>query len=385
MKKNITFILACAITCLLLFGCSPRNENHGDLIHINVSRSHPTKEININEIATVEFLQLPVYDDFLFRGNPRVITENKIVFGDTQNGDVLFFSRDGRPLSRFNHRGQGPQEYNNITRLLFDEETDEVFILSQDRLLVFSSTGVYKRTLSLPEQMSLPDIAIFDDEKLLLLRNYSFVGDPQNPEFWLISREDGHLIEMIDLPKDDPVTTFHMVRDDNMVSIMMAPTNHIVRYKDGFLLSEFSLDTVFFLSPNRELTPIMTRSPAIQSMNPITFVNSFVEASDYQFFHAVTVRLDNNRLPQRFLMRNRRTGAVYEQRFIFDEFRGRELFISPNNIATTQNSRIGLISLDLTELQDALDDGKLSGRLKEIVEQSDFDGNNVFMLLHFRD
>jgi hypothetical protein len=45
---------------------------------------------------------------------------------------------------------------------------------------------------------------------------------------------------------------------------------------------------------------------------------------------------------------------------------------------------IGLIELDLVELQDANDEGRLSGRLREIVENSEEDGNNVFMLLHFK-
>ena len=75
---------------------------------------------------------------------------------------------------------------------------------------------------------------------------------------------------------------------------------------------------------------------------------------------------------------------MYRQRIVFDDFTGREATISHGTIATTQNSRLGLISLDLTELQDANDEGRLSGRLQEIVENSYEFGNNVFMLLHFK-
>ena len=80
MNKFNVILLLCTTACLFLFGCtSPENQNDSDLIHINVSRSYSVKEINLAEIAKIEFLQLEMHDDFLFRGNPRVITDNKII------------------------------------------------------------------------------------------------------------------------------------------------------------------------------------------------------------------------------------------------------------------------------------------------------------------
>jgi len=43
-----------------------------------------------------------------------------------------------------------------------------------------------------------------------------------------------------------------------------------------------------------------------------------------------------------------------------------------------------LIDLSLVELQDANRENKLSGKLKELVDNSDNEGNNIYMLLHFK-
>ena len=364
-----------------LIGCAPNNENQGDLIHIDVSRSYPVKELRLEEVAEIEFLQLEMHDDFLFSGNPRVITESKIIFGE-RNGDILVFSRDGTPLSRFNRRGQGPGEFSFMAGLLYNEVTNEIFVITSTNIMVYSLVGEFKRTIQPHEGVFLhgseTQISSFDAETFLL----HLITDIYPTRFSLISKKDGNLIQSIDIPRDEEIITFAYTPDRS--GIFIAPTHRIVSYKDGFLLTDFSLDTVFFLSQNRELSPILVRTPAIQSMSTVVYLNGFIEAGNYQFFSAVTVRNENNRLPQRHLMRDKTTGSVYVQRVTFDDFDGREIILSPERIVNTQGSRLGFVSLDLTELQDANDEGRLSGRLREIVENSEEDGNNVFMLLHFK-
>ncbi|MDR0540626.1 MAG: 6-bladed beta-propeller [Dysgonamonadaceae bacterium] len=57
------------------------------------------------------------------------------------------FSKDGTPQSRFNRLGQGPEEYNNIMRIHYDEKTDDVFVGQEhvNYIQVYSSHGEYKR------------------------------------------------------------------------------------------------------------------------------------------------------------------------------------------------------------------------------------------------
>ena len=165
--------------------------------------------------------------------------------------------------------------------------------------------------------------------------------------------------------------------------IISFPTTSFVRYNDGFLLDMYTSDTVF-LFRNRELSPFLVRTPKIHSMNPIVILQGFLEAGNYQFLSTRRLQVVDGNVPSTVLMRDKTTGSIYRPRRItFDEFRGREVRIS-SGTAVRNNSRLGLISLDLTELQDALEEGRLSGRLQEIVENSYEFGNNVFMLLHFK-
>jgi hypothetical protein len=234
--------------------------------------------------------------------------------------------------------------------------------------------------LPLLEEARIREFVSYDNETLLLYDHWGTYPAP----FVLISKKSGKIIRAVDTPEDETIHPFYVQQDETGIHILTAPAYQIVKYKDGFLLTDFSLDTVFFLSPHKELSPILARNPAIQLMEPAVYLNSFVESGNYQFVSAITVRNVNGELPRAYLMRDKRTGSIYRQRITFDDFGRKEINLSPETIASTQNSRLGLISFDLTELQDANNEGRLSGKLKEIVENSEEDGNNIFMLLHFK-
>ena len=374
--------LACAITWIFLFGCTPRNQHHdGYIIHVNIGRTPPVKELNLTEIARVEFLQLPVHDDFLFRGRPRIITDNKIIFGEGMSGDILIFSRDGTPLSRFNRRGGGAQEFNTMGSVMFDEASNEIFVVASNRILVYSLEGEFKRALPLLEDARIFDALIvnFNAELFLIYDENDVYPAP----FSLISKYDGSVVGTIDVPIGEPLSDRIEMMQGERHLIFMPWRTRMIPHPDGFLLNNYSTDTLFLLSPTKELTPFLVRTPGLHASTPIT-IDGFIEAGEYQIVHTTRYQIQDMRIPEFYLMRNRTTGSMYTQRFIFDEFRGKEITLSFHTIRPTQNSRIGLISLDLTELQDANDEGRLSGRLKEIVDNSEEDGNNVFMLLHFK-
>jgi hypothetical protein len=380
IKAVLSFII-CAY-CIFT-GCAPRKENGGKLIHINVSATYPEKTIKLEELAGIEYLQLEVHDDFLFRGLPAAVTNNKIIIPRFDNGEILTFSRNGKPISKFNRKGSAPGDFSDLRTVVYDEGAQEFFIqTSNNRTFVYSAEGKYLRDFALKGNLHRQYLS-FDSETLLLYDNYYFERSYPT-SFSLISKQDGSIVKSIDLPKNEPIMTAVIYQTEDAISVYTAPANHIVKYNEGFLLTDFALDTVYFYSQETEFVPIITRTPAIQSMNPVVYLNSFVEGGDYQFFTSVTVRQENGRLPQTHLMRNITIGSVYRQRITLNDFQGKEINLSPTAIANTQNSRLGLIELDLAELQDANEEGKLSGRLKEMVENSEEDGNNIFMLLHFK-
>ena len=367
------------IVFFFFLGCTSEKSRENDLIYINISASYAEKEIQLEDIADIEYLQLEFDDDFLFSEVATAVTTNYIIVCRFIAGDILVFSREGKPLSKFNHKGSGPNEYVYIERLIFDELSDEFFIKFSDKIIIYSLSGEFKRELQLLGNHRR-EIVNFDAQTLLLY-------DDDNPFYptsvTLISKNDGSVVDSIQIRKEKEEVVLY-VSSSNEDFIIIGPTYHLVKYKDGCLLTDFSVDTVYFLSSERNLSPILVRQPAIQSMDPIVYLNSFVEAGDYQFMSAVTVKNENNRLPITYLIRDKNTGSIYRQKITFDDYKEKEVHLSPLTIVNTQDSNLGLIVLDLPDLQDANRANRLNGKLKELVDNSEEDGNDIYMLLHFK-
>jgi hypothetical protein len=380
MRFKIILCLSIGISVyFLLSGCKSEKGNKSNLIEFDVSTSYPEKEIRLDEIADIEYLQLELDEDFLFVNAPHIVTSDKIII--SRDGDVLIFSRNGKTVSKFNHKGNGPGEYNYITTLLYDEQADEIFIESRshNKLFVFSSSGDFRRTIPLFGIMNNMDCQLvnFDSETLLLYDDYNLSPSP----FLFISKKDGSVADTVHTPKGEAVLLFAIVDEHN---ILFSASHRMVKHNDGYLLTDYSTDTVYLLSHDKNLSPVFVRSPKIQSMDPVVYLNSFIEAGNYEFLSAVTVRAENGRLPKTYLMRDRQTGSVYRQKIVFNDYKGNEVFLSPETIDKTQDSRLGLIVLGLDELKNADNENKLGGKLKELVNNSDEDGNDIYMLLHFK-
>ena len=384
MKPKIILYLFLTVY-FTFFSCISEKKNETDLLQFDISASYPEKEIKLEEIADIEYLQLEVNEGFLFyNSNWTIVASSKIIIFNRGDGDILIFSRDGKPISGFNHKGNGPEEYVEMLGVIYDEISDEFFITSLNKIAVYSVSGDFKRFIPLLNTYN-NYIVNFDTNTLLLYDEDNKYPSP----FTFISKEDGNVVDIVDMPKDKEVITYimHQTLTNNVVTrlnVIRRPEYHFVKHNNGYLLTDFSIDTVFYLSEKKELYPILVRKPAIQSMDPIIYMNSFVETSNYEFVSAVTVREENMSLPVSYLVRDKNTESVYRQKITFNDYRGKEITISPVTIANTQDSKLGLIVLSLVELQDANRENKLSGRLKELVDDSEEDGNDIFMLLHFK-
>ena len=371
MKHRVIFYLF-----LLFAGCKSGNDN--SLIYFDVSASYPEKEIKLEEVANIEYLQLEFDDKFLFARAPHIITSQKII--TSHDGDVLIFSRNGKPLSKFNRKGMGPGEYTYIRVLLYDETSDEIFVKLENKFLVYTSSGEFKRTIPLLDRLDdvYCQFVNYDSETLLLHNDYNVYPNP----FTFISKKDGSVCDTIITPKGKDVMLFDFYPEKGL--LIFAPTYRIVNHRDGFLLTDYTIDTVYLFSHDKKLIPILERKPSIQSMNPIIYLNSFIEAGNYDFVSSVTVKNENGSLPKKHLMRDKKTGEVYRQKIIFNDYQGKIIYLSPEIIANTFDSRLGLIVLDFNELREANAANKISGKLKDIVENSEEDGNDIYMLLHFK-
>ena len=359
----------------VLLGCSCTNtDQEKGLTTIDLSKDYPKKEILLSEIADIQYVYMNEGNDYIYGGNPLYVSDHTFVF--YSEGSFLFFTKDGQPKSKFNHQGNGPDEYDYFSKVVYDEANDELYILSEKRLIVYSSSGVHKRTiaLSLSDDKRITSMANYDNGSLLLFDSDNFV---------LISKADGSELKRLDVSSGEKVKLYAINQDEQRVSVIASTQNQIVNYKDGLLLSDYSTDTVFFFNKNKELIPVLIKQPSIHSMDPVIYANTFVEAADYLFYRKIIVKVQNGQLPSVYLMQNKKDGTVYEQEIKMDDFKGKQVEIAPEIL--TSSSRHGLVVLDLVELEEAYADGRLKGKLKELMEKIDREnGNNVYMLLIFK-
>ncbi|MDL2265413.1 6-bladed beta-propeller [Parabacteroides sp. OttesenSCG-928-G07] len=395
---------------LILYGCSSSQPTQGDVIQIDVTKNYPEKEIKLTDIADVSYVRFDAeQDEYLFQGYPVSITANNIVILDSRIGDFYFFTKEGKPKSTFNRRGNGPEEYVNTRNAVYDEENDELFVCENNIIKVYSSAGAYKRTLSLPKKAWIQEIIIYDNNSLIIydvsVRNDHAVkklneitgeqetkenAPPENEDKYLssiirVSKTDGSLIEYIDVPENYDIELTVPFQRAEFSGVNFGPSNRMLKHKDGLVLCNQETGVVFLYDNNQSLNPVLEQKPLIETMNPIIYINNFIETRNYQFIEVITLKVDDSiRFPSTHLMRDKQDGSLYRQKTVLDEFKGKEIFISPTRITSTRNAQIGLIQFTLDELKEAYDSNKLSGELKDLVADMDEEENDIYVLLDFK-
>ena len=362
-------------------------------------RSYPEKEILLTDIADVTYLCLnSENDDFLYRGGISSITKNTIVVSDRflGNGNILLFSKEGNPKSRFNNKGQGSTEYLDAHRVIYDEESDEVFVYSiSGGIKVYSSTGEFKRKVALPEEFGSNSVYSFDNESLLLYdalvvlpgKKREVIEETDYPTkyyshpFVLISKVDGKVLDYVKLPSNETELIYYV--DETAVRIL---TNPVINTEKGFLLCNPETDTVFLYDKNKVLTPVICKTPLVKDLNPMVIMNNCLDFEEYQFMDIITVQYMPEMSPVypiKYLIRNKKTGEVYRQKIILPDYKDKE-FIIGNRVSKIYEEGV-FFELELLELKQAYNENRLFGKLKELVATlNEYEDNNVFMFVNFK-
>ena len=401
MKKvNSIFI----IILLIMAGCGRSKQSTEELAFIDVRKNYPEKETCLTDFAEVTYLYLNSDDDdYLYKGRIHCITENTVVVCDDVSGSVLFFSRDGMPKSRFNHKGQGPGEYTFVQRLFYDETTDDVFIIGsmRDRILVFSSSGTHKRTVFFPQGTLFGnDIVSFDDSSFLFydsqptlnraLSGYQNISESDwRSCYYRISKVDGAVLDYFELPMPPIVLGINYDTGGEILGniVPVRYKNYILKNREGALVGNPESDTVFLYRKDEPMLPVIRRIPSLASTDPMIYMNNCVDAGSYQFMEIFTLRMEGvtpGIIPVKHYMRDKKTGEIFRQKIILPDYKGKEFLISPSR--TGRDYKSGpYIEFDLIELKEAYHTNQLSGKLKELVATLNEDeDNNVFMLVHFK-
>ena len=378
-----------------------------DAMAFDVTKTYLEKEIILADIANITYVHLSTDDDdYLYSGRNFQITKNTITVVDNSSNSILFFSKDGNPKSRFNHFGQGPEDYLRIGQhqLIYDELSDEVYVAHSENVIhVYSSTGIYKRRFTMPQGILIHDLTDYDDHSFFFMDGFPIImtnlrqGGGNFPAvdyvipFYRVSKTTGEVLAYVELPGTD----LRLGYSFGGIWLNANPRIYSQKSPEGIWLCNIETDTIFLYSGDKSLTPVIYQTPSVSSLNPKEYLSRFLDKEQYQYLQ-VTILHESEFagfFPAKYYLRNKKTGETVHPKFIVPDYKGKDFIMDP--LRPNANGRVSndgffyddgyCFELGLYELKEADRENKLSGKLKELVATLDEDtDNNVFMLVEFK-
>ena len=370
--KRINYFI---ITLFLITGYAGSIKSADELVVINVTKSYPKKELNLKDIVDIEYIPLETTNEFLCPGNLKAtVSDNLIAVTDPKGSAIILFDRTGKGLKNINKRGQGPGEYLMVSEIALDEDNNEMYVLDMilTQIFVYDLQGKFIRSFKFQDGYNAQSIRNFDREHLMCLGIYK----PQDvkPPFFVISKKDGAFKEFIEIPRIKQISI-----SSNQLGFRSTvfPLSY-VPYRNNWMLSDYSSDSIFMFSLDFKLTPFIARTPPIHSMNPEVVLRPTMFTDRYYFMEIEKYTSGEDVRTQ--LVYDCMEKALFEFTIYNDDYPDKP-FVIPRGTAITSNEVVSVSKFESFELVEAYKEGKLKGRLKEIASKSDDEDNPVLMLL----
>lgn len=391
MHKIILFII---VSALLILHISCTTKDAIDIMTIDVTKKYPEKNIYLHDIAEIEYLTLETEDNFLY-SYIIGISESFIICGNHFEKSFVFFSRtSGKPISKIARHGEGPEEYNIAAASVYSEENDEFFILDYPiGIKVYGRDGTYKRALEFRERSYIggPE-AFYDFDEYNLMYYDGFQGSFNNypTSFVLVSKQDGRTTKEIKIPYEKKISLmFTRKSDENAIIGSMPKVFFAVRNGNDYLLTEYSADTVYRYTQENGLIPVLVRKPSIQEMHSKIILHSWLEIDKYIFLSTSNLEVDRNEFgvfQDKGYLIEKSTGNIFQSHVHMNDYKGKDILLNPSVLSRSLNStKTGFLSFHIQELLKANKDKKLSGKLKEKVEQTIDEDGHIIMILYFNE
>jgi hypothetical protein len=390
--------IRCIVLLLLLCGCAGNSiQNQENIPVIDLSRDYPEKKISFQELGgEIEYIPLETTDDALIDKRAKIvsISDKYIIITNDIRGDVFTFGRDGKIISYFNHKGQSGEEYIQLRQLIFDEKNQEFYVLTLNNIIVYSEKGQYKRTLTFPEKTNLTRIYNFNDETLFGYDEYGILGNEYNTNpYLLISKKEGSIVSTLErsLPKryaDRLLFDAKNEKGENQKKILTI-SGYVNNWSNAnnFVISDLSSDTIFQLTRNKKLIPLVTRKPSVHEIDIRTFLTSEFKTDKFMLFNYVKINFEK-------LLKNMRANEGYSISTLLYDFANNQIYdvqlynadcekyccyqFADTNIA--ENS--GAVLMNIYNIISQKDE--VSGKLKQIAKILNEEDNPVLMIVKFK-
>ncbi|MDR2145397.1 MAG: 6-bladed beta-propeller [Tannerella sp.] len=387
-KTKMTFAI---ILLVVLTGCGSGKHSTDDFITVDVTASYPKKELILQDFMDVEYIPLETNDEFITQGIVLYVSRKYILTRNQgMDGVIFIFDRNGQGIRKINRKGQGPEDYTFINSLVLDEDEGEIFVhdYSQSKILVYDLNGKFSRSLKYnidDDTLKYSDLQNYDKEHLI---GYDATGDfHEARQFYhlIISKKDGSIVRKIQVPFKEKKTTMIQGQEGEVFYTAFVPFNSIFPYRNEWILSQPSSDTIYRVRSDFSTFPIIARIPPIQSMSPEVFLSPKLLTERYYFMVSSEKKAefinDFVRIPQTQLVYDKQENTIFEYSVYNDDFSNRKQI----GIGTPVNTEIAFWQkLDAYQLVEAYGKGELKGRLKEISAGLEEEDNAVIMLVKYK-
>ena len=384
MKKST--LISGIILLAGLAGCGQRQAVNDDLITVDITKTPSSKkELILQDFMDVEYVALETKDDFLNQGIVMDIGKKfMLVKNRNDDGDIFVYDRTGKAITKINHKGQGGEEYTNITGITLDEDNREMFVNDHfsQKIVVYDLLGNFKRYFKYKEKYEdLFYTYIYNYDRDNLICNDQF---NEKIAFVLISKQDGRVTKEIKIPFKKKKLLMKFLRDKETTnSVSPGPYRTIILHKGNWMLLELSSDTVYSLLPDYSLRPFLARTPAIQSMDPEVYLIVRLLSDRYCFMETIKNVFDfekDSGFPKTFFMYDRQK-KVFLRYTVYNGDYTTKKEIYMNWLRPVNHEIESWQALDANQLVESYKSGELKGRLKEIAATLNEDSNPVIMLI----
>lgn len=380
MKKATTLL---AILLLFLVGCSGNQQQNKDFITVDVIKSYPEKELTLQDFMDVEYVPLETTDQFLTKGMVMDVGKDILVVSNAREGDIMLFDRrTGQGVKKINHRGQGAEEYLLLVNLILDEENGEMFANDgpSSKIQVYDLNGNFKRSIRYRKGAFVSNIYNYDKEHLLCQDTYAPDNTSSMNSFFLLSKQDGTMKD-IEIPFEKKISTVIVQRVGDQVYGNAPRNSFIVPFRQNWILTEPSADTVYMHQPDKSLRPFMVRTPSVHTMAPEVFLFPGVLTDRYYFMQTVKKEYDfatEKGLPTTDLVYDTEEQGIYQYTVYNQDFSERTVDMA----SRCMDGKVAFyVRLEAHELVEAYEKGLLKSKLKEIASKINEESNPVIMLV----
>ena len=384
MKKIFILIISIIV---ITESKGQRQDGNDDNITIDVRKNYPKKELILQDLFDVEYIALDSSDEFVCQGLVLDVGKKFIIVKNSINdGDIFVFDGKGKGLRKFNRKGQGSEEYLNIsvTDVVLDEDSEEIFIYDRRGIGVYDLFGKFLRRLTIRDSVTFRALQNFDREHLIVrYMDYRHdVTSLKSQPFSIISKKDGSVVNEIQIPIKKQVNEFVELKEERAVFFLNSIFKPLFPFHESWILTDMSSDTIYRLLPDYSMIPFISRTPSIHSMNPEIFLFPNILTDRYYMLQTFKKEF-HKEVPGGFP----RTKIAYDRL----EKKIYEYILYNNDYATKKEVDIWNVlgnpeiiyseKIEAYELVEANEKGELKGKLKEVVDGLDEDPNPVIMLI----